>query len=119
MAKPRGVLKAFATSKTDDIQVLITPPVLPSRGDLEELAMGEAEALVQLGLLEQQQIREARIAAVQEQAKEGVKGVCYGCDVTIPAARMKAFPEGVATCVKCQRQLERTGQAAEPSASFM
>lgn len=55
-----------------------------------------------------------RLVAAIERLEDGEYGVCVECGERIAPARLRAMPE-VATCVRCQDQLERFGRQLAPA----
>lgn len=53
-------------------------------------------------LMLQSDIR-GRVLQAQERVRDGVYGLCMGCDKPIPKARLQAIPYAV-NCVKCEEK---------------
>ena len=76
-----------------------------SSGDAADAAFetsGE-EVASQLAELEAKELSQIEIAL--RRIKQGLYGVCNGCEMKIPVARLNALPYSV-LCIKCQRESE-------------
>ena len=76
-----------------------------STGDAADAAFetsGE-EVASQLAELEAKEL--AQIEFAMRRIKQGLYGVCNGCEAKIPVARLNALPYSV-LCIKCQRESE-------------
>ena len=75
-------------------------------GDSAEAAFtasGE-EIATQLAQLDAKELGHIELAL--NRVKQGLYGVCNGCDAKIPVARLDALPYSV-LCIKCQREAEK------------
>ena len=76
-----------------------------SSGDAADAAFetsGE-EVASQLAELEAKELSQIEVAL--RRIKQGLFGVCNGCEMKIPVARLNALPYSV-LCIKCQRESE-------------
>lgn len=64
------------------------------------------EVTSQLAELESREL--VRIERSLERLKQGIYGVCEGCQKKIPMARLNALPFST-TCIECQREMEIHG----------
>jgi DnaK suppressor protein len=78
-------------------------------GDSADAAFdtGSEEIASQLAELEARELNQIERAVLR--IKQGTYGVCEGCQCKIPVARLNALPYSTA-CVKCQREMELTGE---------
>jgi DnaK suppressor protein len=60
----------------------------------------------QLAELESRELN--KIERALERLRQGIYGLCEGCQKKIPVARLNALPFST-TCVDCQREMELTG----------
>jgi DnaK suppressor protein len=79
-----------------------------SAGDSADLAFdaGSEEISSQLAELEAREL--AQIERAMARMKQGTYGLCEGCQIKIPVARLNALPYST-TCVTCQREMELNG----------
>lgn len=91
-----GELKDLRSSKTSDT------------GDAADQAFdsGSEEVSSQLAQLESRELRQIERALAR--LKQGIYGLCEGCQKKIPVARLNALPFST-TCVDCQREMETQG----------
>jgi DnaK suppressor protein len=77
-------------------------------GDSADAAFdsGSEEIASQLAELEARELAQIERAVVR--MKQGIYGVCEGCQCKIPVARLNALPYSTA-CIKCQREMELGG----------
>jgi DnaK suppressor protein len=77
-------------------------------GDSADLAFdaGSEEIASQLAQLESREL--GQIERALQRMKQGTYGVCEGCQIKIPVARLNALPY-ITTCIKCQREMEIYG----------
>ena len=77
-------------------------------GDAADLAFdsGSEEVSSQLAQLESRELHQ--IERALGRLKQGIYGVCEGCNKKIPVARLNALPFS-STCVTCQREMEMYG----------
>ena len=75
-------------------------------GDNAEAAFAASgeEIATQLAQLDAKELAQIELAIVR--VKQGMYGVCNGCEVKIPVARLDALPYSV-LCIKCQREAEK------------
>ena len=55
-----------------------------------------------------------RLVAALDRLSDGEYGTCVECGEPIAPARLRVMPE-VATCVRCQDQIERLGRQLQPA----
>ena len=67
---------------------------------------GSDDVSSQLAELESREL--VKIERALQRLKNGLYGVCEGCQKKIPVARLNALPFS-ATCVQCQREMELHG----------
>ena len=84
----------------------IAPRNSASVGDSAEAAFaaGGVEIASQLAALEAKELGSIELAL--QRIKQGMYGVCYGCELKIPVARLTALPYSV-LCIGCQRESEK------------
>lgn len=77
-------------------------------GDSADAAFdsGSEEIASQLAEIEAREL--TQIEKAIRRMKQGIYGVCEGCQCKIPVARLNALPYSTA-CVKCQREMEVNG----------
>lgn len=77
-------------------------------GDSADAAFdaGSEEIASQLAELEAREL--SQIERALARMKQGSYGVCEGCQIKIPVARLNALPYST-TCVQCQREMEIYG----------
>ncbi len=77
-------------------------------GDSADLAFdaGSEEISSQLAQLESREL--GQIERALQRMKQGIYGVCEGCQCKILVARLNALPYST-TCVRCQREMEVYG----------
>jgi RNA polymerase-binding transcription factor len=85
-----GVPSADVVGASDDLDVAIS-------------VQGRVSAMLRADLLAE---NERQIEHAMERAAEGRYGRCEDCGSTIPAERLKAWPEAT-RCVECQRRHEQ------------
>src|SRR5262249_27251266 len=68
---------------------------------------GSEEIASQLAELEARELSQIERALLR--MKQGIYGVCEGCQTKIPVARLNALPYST-TCVRCQREMETNGE---------
>ena len=80
-----------------------------STGDSADAAFdsGSEEIASQLAELEARELSQIERALLR--MKQGIYGVCEGCQTKIPVARLNALPYST-TCVRCQREMETNGE---------
>jgi DnaK suppressor protein len=81
-------------------------------GDSADAAFdsGSEEIASQLAELEAKELSQIERALLR--MKQGIYGLCEGCQCKIPVARLNALPYST-TCVKCQREMELYGGFAD------
>ncbi len=77
-------------------------------GDVVDAALDSAQDEISSQLAEVESRELARIEVALERMREGQYGICEGCGVNIPLARLNALPYAT-LCIKCQREAEREG----------
>ena len=82
-------------------------------GDSADAAFdsGSEEIASQLAELEARELSQIERALVR--MKQGTYGLCEGCQIKIPVARLNALPYST-TCVKCAREVELYGGWSDP-----
>lgn len=80
-----------------------------SVGDVVDFALDSAQDEINSQLAEVESRELAHIEKALERMGEGRYGVCEGCDLKIPMARLNALPYAT-YCIECQREMERTGE---------
>ncbi|MGL6073558.1 MAG: TraR/DksA family transcriptional regulator [Fimbriiglobus sp.] len=75
-------------------------------GDSAEAAFASSgdEINSQLAQLEAKELIEVEMALAR--VKQGLYGVCAGCEGKIPVARLSALPYSI-LCIACQREVEK------------
>jgi DnaK suppressor protein len=79
-------------------------------GDMVDAALDSVQDEISSQLAEVESRELARIEYALERMREGQFGVCEGCGINIPLARLQALPYATC-CIKCQRETERQGAA--------
>jgi len=77
-------------------------------GDVVDAALDCAQDEISSQLAEVESRELARIENALERMRRGQYGICEGCGVNIPVARLNALPYAT-SCIKCQREAERDG----------
>ncbi len=77
-------------------------------GDVVDAALDSAQDEISSQLAEVESRELASIENALERMRQGQFGVCEGCSVTIPMARLNALPYAT-LCIECQREAERHG----------
>ena len=77
-------------------------------GDVVDAALDCAQDEISSQLAEVESRELARIENALERMRTGQYGVCEGCGINIPMARLNALPYAT-SCIKCQREAERDG----------
>ena len=77
-------------------------------GDVVDAALDSVQDEISSQLAEVESRELARIENALERMREGQYGVCEGCAISIPLARLNALPYAT-LCIKCQRESEREG----------
>jgi DnaK suppressor protein len=77
-------------------------------GDMVDAALDSVQDEISSQLAEVESRELARIEYALERMREGQFGICEGCGVNIPLARLQALPYAT-FCIKCQREAERQG----------
>src|SRR5712692_85882 len=77
-------------------------------GDSADAAFdsGSEEIASQLAELEAREL--SQIERALARIKQGIYGICEGCQIKIPVARLNALLYST-TCIKCQREMETFG----------
>ena len=83
-----------------------------SPGDVIDAAYDSAQDEISSQLAEAESRELANIENALERMKAGKYGLCEICNGKIPMARLNALPYAT-VCIECQREIERTGGAAE------
>lgn len=81
-----------------------------SSGDVVDAALDSVQDEISSQLAEVESRELARIETALERMREGQYGVCEGCGISIPMARLAALPYAT-MCIKCQRESEHEGGA--------
>jgi DnaK suppressor protein len=79
-------------------------------GDVVDAALDSVQDEISSQLAEVESRELARIETALERMRDGGYGVCEGCSLNIPLARLNALPYAT-LCIKCQREAEREGAA--------
>jgi DnaK suppressor protein len=77
-------------------------------GDVVDAALDSAQDEISSQLAEVESRELARIENALERMRAGQYGLCEGCGIKIPMARLNALPYAT-YCIECQREAERTG----------
>ena len=77
-------------------------------GDVVDAALDSAQDEISSQLAEVESRELARIENALERMRAGQYGVCEGCGIKIPMARLNALPYAT-YCIECQREAERSG----------
>jgi DnaK suppressor protein len=77
-------------------------------GDVVDAALDSVQDEISSQLAEVESRELARIEVALERMRDGQYGVCDGCSISIPLARLNALPYAT-LCIKCQREAEREG----------
>lgn len=77
-------------------------------GDVIDFALDCAQDEINSQLAEVESRELAYIENALERMRTGQYGVCEGCSIKIPVARLNALPYAT-TCIKCQREAEVRG----------
>jgi DnaK suppressor protein len=81
-----------------------------SAGDEVDAALDSAQDEINSQLAEVESRELAHIENALERMRTGHYGVCEGCNVKIPVARLNALPYAT-NCIECQRIAEREGSS--------
>lgn len=79
-------------------------------GDVVDAALDAAQDEISSQLAEVESRELARIENALERMRTGNYGLCEGCSIRIPMARLHALPYAT-LCIDCQREAEREGGA--------
>ena len=80
-------------------------------GDVVDFALDSAQHEINSQLAEVESRELASIENALERMRTGHFGVCEGCSIKIPMARLNALPYAT-LCIDCQRDSERSGAEA-------
>ncbi|HWB00449.1 MAG TPA: TraR/DksA family transcriptional regulator [Pirellulales bacterium] len=86
-------------------------------GDVVDFALDSAQDEINSQLAEVESRELASIENALERMRTGHYGVCEGCNVKIPMARLNALPYAT-TCIECQREAEIHGTAGSGDADW-
>ena len=86
-------------------------------GDVIDAALDSAQDEISSQLAEVESRELARIENALERMRSGNYGVCEGCGIKIPLARLNALPYAT-SCIECQREAERSGGAGSSDADW-
>ncbi|MDX1962469.1 MAG: TraR/DksA family transcriptional regulator [Pirellulales bacterium] len=86
-------------------------------GDVVDAALDSAQDEISSQLAEVESRELAQIENALERIREGKYGVCEGCSVKIPLARMNALPYAT-LCIECQREAEKSGDYGGSGVDF-
>ena len=78
-------------------------------GDVVDAALDSAQDEISSQLAEVESRELASIENALERMRDGQYGVCEGCSISIPMARLNALPYAT-LCIDCQREAERFGK---------
>jgi len=81
-----------------------------SSGDVIDAALDSVQDEISSQLAEVESRELVRIEVALERMRNGQYGICEGCGINIPMARLNALPYATC-CIKCQREAEREGGA--------
>ncbi len=88
-----------------------------SGGDLVDVALDSAQDEISSQLAEVESRELAHIENALERIREGQYGICEGCDINIPLARLQALPYAT-LCIQCKREAEKNGDAGGGGADW-
>ena len=77
-------------------------------GDLVDAALDSAQDEISSQLAEVESRELASVENALERMRRGQYGVCEGCGMKIPLARLNALPYAT-YCIDCQREMEQYG----------
>ena len=102
--------EAFRKALADDLSLLEDHGGL-GRGDSVDAATDTAQDEIssQMAQLESREL--VQIERALKRMREGGYGQCEHCESKIPMARLNALPYST-TCIGCQREKERLGEAS-------
>ena len=83
-------------------------------GDMVDAALDSVQDEISSQLAEVESRELTRIEYALERMRHGHFGVCEGCNLAIPMARLNALPYAT-LCIKCQREAESQGGAGNGS----
>lgn len=86
-------------------------------GDMVDAALDSAQDEISSQLAEVESRELARIENALERMRSGNYGLCEGCGVKIPLARLHALPYAT-NCIECQREAERDGSNGRADADW-
>jgi len=81
-----------------------------SAGDVIDFALDSAQDEINSQLAEVESRELASIENALERMRTGHYGVCEGCSIKIPMARLDALPYAT-QCIDCQRESEKYGRS--------
>lgn len=79
-----------------------------SSGDVIDAALDCAQDEISSQLAEVESRELSSIENALERMREGAYGICEGCEISIPMARLQALPYAT-LCIQCQREAEKAG----------
>lgn len=80
-------------------------------GDMVDAALDSVNDEISSQIVEVESRELGRIEYALERMREGQFGICEGCGVKIPLARLQALPYAT-LCIKCQRKSEHLEDGA-------
>jgi DnaK suppressor protein len=86
-------------------------------GDVVDFALDSAQHEINSQLAEVESRELASIENALERMRTGHYGVCEGCSLRIPMARLNALPYAT-SCIECQRESERYGGGGSSDADW-
>src|SRR5271156_1000962 len=86
-------------------------------GDAADAALDSAQDEISSQLAEVESRELARIENALERMRTGQYGICEGCGIKIPMARLNALPYATC-CIECQREMERYGSNGSSDADW-
>ncbi|MCX7428356.1 MAG: TraR/DksA family transcriptional regulator [Planctomycetia bacterium] len=86
-------------------------------GDVVDAALDTVQDEISSQLAEVESRELARTENALERMRDGQYGVCEGCAINIPMARLMALPYAT-LCIKCQREAERQGLSGSSDADW-
>ncbi len=90
---------------------------LQQSGDIVDAALDTAQDEITSQLAQAASRDLVNVDNALKRFREGVYGVCVGCEGNIPLLRLEALPFAT-TCIKCQRQAEQGAGRGVPGYLF-
>jgi DnaK suppressor protein len=86
-------------------------------GDVVDAALDSAQDEISSQLAEVESRELSNIENALERMRAGEYGLCEGCEISIPLARLQALPYAT-MCIQCQRENEKRGGGGSSSADW-